>query len=155
MSFRRTALALALLVLACLAPTLHAADRTELQASALQNASGNTAAYAVPTKTQLLIGIDVTAAAGTPVFDLWLQGSDDFGTTWYDLVADVALLTANDAAGGTVRTGVRDVIDNKTTTTAVQAVAIYKNLPTDKVRLKWILTGASASMTFSASMVAK
>ena len=131
------------------------ATRTEMVASAAFTASGVSAKFSVPTAGDLIVGVDVTAAAGTPVLDLWLQASDDGGTTWYDMPFDLALKTSATATENTTRTNDRSIIDNKTSTTAEQFMATYKRIATDTVRLKWIISGTTPSFTFSASMVAK
>ena len=118
-------------------------------------ASANSAAFSVPTGEQLMIGVDITAASGTPVLDLWLQASDDGGTTWYDLPHDIAMQSSSTATENAPTTLVRSIIDNRTSTSAAQFVAIYKSLPSDRIRLKWIISGTTPSFTFSASMVTK
>lgn len=147
----------AILLLAAL-PCFAAATRTEMVASAAFTASGNSAAFSMSTATSIVVGIDVTAASGTtPVLDLWLQASDDGGTTWYDMPADWALKTATTAAAGTLTpssgAGVRDIVDGNATTGAF--LGVYKHLATDKIRLKWVISGTTPSFTFSASVVAK
>ena len=132
-----------------------AAQRDEFLASQAVTASSNSPAHELSTVTMLMVGVDVTAGSGTPTLDMWLQGSDDGGTTWYDLVADQVLKSAAAAASNSVSTNVRDIIDGKTTTTAEKFVAIYKHVPTDRVRLNWIMSGGSPSLTLSASWVGK
>jgi hypothetical protein len=129
--------------------------RTELIASTAIVANGNTNAFALDTDSTLAIGVDITAGSGTVAFDLWLQVSDDGGTTWYDMPADLVLKSANSASAGTVAANSRDIVDGKTTTTAEQFIGIYKSLASDRFRLKWILTGSSPSLTLSASAMSK
>lgn len=149
---------LTLLAALFLSPFAHAAaTRTEIIASAAFTTSGNSAAISTATATQLMVGVDVTAQSGTtPVLDLWLQVSDDGGTTWYDMPADLTLKTANTAGTGTLSSspGARDIVDNLSAATG-QFLGIYKHIATDRVRLKWIISGTTPSFTFSASMVAK
>jgi len=149
-----------ILVLAAFVPTFAAATRTEMVASAVQAASGNSAAFSIPTASNLMIGVDLTACGGSTVATLWLQASDDGGTTWYDYPADLTLQGANTAATGTLSAapGQRNIINTLTcgsTLTIVPYVAVYKNIATDRVRLKWILSAVTTGITFSASMVAK
>lgn len=131
------------------------ATRSELVASSAFTASGVSASLSVPTANHLFVGVDITASSGTPVLDLWLQGSDDGGTTWYDVPFDLALQTSTTATENTTRTNDRSIIDNRTSTSAAQFLGIYKSLAADKIRLKWIISGSSPSFTFSASVVAK
>ena len=132
------------------------ATRSEMVASAAFTASGVSAAFPIPTANHVMVGVDITAASGTPVLDLWLQGSDDGGTTWYDMPFDIALQTSTSATEGTTRSNDRSIIDNRTSTTVpAQFIALYKSVATDRIRLKWIISGTTPSFTFSASMVAK
>lgn len=127
----------------------------ELAPSQARTASGATDWFVAETITMAMVGIDITAASGTIAFDLWLEGTDDDGTTSYELVADQVLQTNGAAASATVNTNVRDIVDNKTTTAAAKFSAIYKHLPTGKVRLAWLLTGTTPSVTFSGSLHGK
>jgi len=129
------------------------ATRIEIQDSAAQTASSNSASSAINTLTMAALNLDVTAVSGTtPVLDLFLQGSDD-DTEWFDVVADSVIETANAAAEGTVTTNARDIADG--VTAVVKATAIYKHLPYRYVRIKWIISGTTPSFTFSAVLVGK
>lgn len=131
------------------------ATRTELQASAALIASGNTAKFALETASEIMVGVNVTAQSGTtPVLDMWLQVSDDGGTTWYDMPADYTLKTNNAAGQGTFVIGARDIVDGLSAATG-DFLAVYKSVASDWVRLKWIISGTTPSFTLSASMVAK
>ena len=152
----RAALLFVVAALLVLPPALAGAKRIELLASTALNSNGNSSSFTLSTVRELMVGVDVTAGSGTsPTLDLWLQGSDDGGTTWYDLVADQVLPTADAAASGTVTTSARDIVDNKTTTTAESFVAVYKSIPTDRIRLKWKIGGTSPEFTLSVSAVGK
>lgn len=129
------------------------ATRTELVASGAQTASGTSAKFQVPSAGDLFVGVDVTTGSSITTFDAWLQASDDGGTTWYDYPADLVLKSTTSGTGNTVTANARDIVDNKTTTTAEQFCGVYKRIAADYVRLRWALTGTS--VTFSASMVAK
>lgn len=125
--------------------------RIELLASATQTASGQSAKFAVTTLTMGMVGLDVTAADTVSDFTAWLEGSDDGGTTWYELVADHVLPSTGVAAGGTVAANDRDICDG--VTAAGKHAAVYKHLCADYIRLAWTLAGTS--VTFSASLVGK
>jgi hypothetical protein len=99
----------------------------------------------------LFVGIDITAYAGGAGFTAWLQGSDDGGTTWYDLLADQVLPSTGVEVGGTPATNVRDICDDAAA--AGKFSAVYKHIPTDYIRLAWDLDGTS--VTFSSSAVGK
>lgn len=136
-----------------------AADRFEMFTG--QTTSNNvTPAFPIPSATDLMVGVDITVGVGVTTFDLWLQVTDDNGTTWYDYPADVILVSNDAAAAGAQRqaaisgvTETRDIIENHSGTGAKQAVAIYRRIPADKIRLKWKFSGTS--VTFSASAVVK
>jgi hypothetical protein len=128
------------------------AIRTEMVASAAQTASGNSAAFEIPTANNVMIGVDTTAGNTVTAFDLWAQVSDDGGTTWYDYPAD-AVLKVGATTPGTAATNQRDIVDGKSTATAEQFIAIFRNIASDRIRVKWTFTGTS--ITFSVSMVAK
>jgi hypothetical protein len=134
------------------------AQRTEIIASSAFTANGNSAAFPIPTAEQLIVGVDVTAQSGTsPILTVFLQCSDDGGTTWYDMPVDLTLLSANTAATGTMSaTAKRNIVDTLTGAAAVgQFLAVIKAAPTDTLRAKWIISGTTPSFTFSISMVAK
>jgi hypothetical protein len=125
------------------------AQRIELVASTTVTSSGNTSpGTAVPTLTMALVGVDITAE-NMSVFDCWLEGSEDDGTTWYPLAPDSITVAST-----------RVVTVNPTANEIVVAAAAvgkfsgeFKHLAPDKVRLAWALTGTD--ITFSASLVGK
>ena len=122
------------------------AKRIELLASAAQTASGNSAAFDVPTLTMAMVGIDITVDDFTD-FDAWLEGSDDNGTTWYALEADSEVVNST-------RVDAQNQVDIASSASGVEKYSgVFKHLATDKVRLAWSLTGTS--ITFSASLVGK
>jgi hypothetical protein len=131
------------------------AVRTELFASSAITASGNTATFSLNTASSVMVGVDITGGSGTIVFDLWAQASDDGGTTWYDVPHDISMASSDTSTEVAPTTAVRQIIDNKQNNTPVKFYALYRNWPSDKIRLKWIISGASASLTMSMSMVAK
>lgn len=133
-----------------------AASRMEMLASAKQVASGNSAAFPVPTLTMAAIGVDVTAVEGTsPQLDLWLEGSTDGGTTWFELVADQVLKSSGVAAANTVSANARDIVEAKTSTDAEKFIGVYKHLPVDTVRVHWTISGTSPGFTFAVDLVGK
>jgi hypothetical protein len=130
------------------------AERIELVASATQTASGNSAAFSVPTAVMAMLGIDITAGSTVTKLDIYLEGSDDGGTTWYELPCDVVMKTsAVDADNAATSAPQRDVVKDKASTAAEKFTGIYRQLPADYVRLRWIFTGTS--FTMSASLVVK
>lgn len=129
------------------------ATRTELVASSAQTASGVSAKFQIPSAADVMVGVDITAGTSITTFDVWLQASDDGGTTWFDYPADLVLKSTTSGTANSATANTRDIVDNKTTTTAEQFVGVFKRIAADWVRLRWALTGTS--VTFSASMVAK
>ena len=143
-----------LLALLLSASSTFGASRFEMLPSAGYT-TGASASFSLNSATNLMIGVDVTACAGTPgALDLWLQASDDGGTTWFDYPVDIAMKTSSTATENATTTSVRSIIDNKASTTAEQFVGIYKGIATDKLRLRWVIS-TFTSCTFSASAVAK
>ena len=128
-----------------------AANRTEVLANGVYSANGVTAAVKVSTATMLMVGIDLTAKSGTLVLNVILQGSDDGGTTWFDIPCDQALIT-----GGTVVTNHRCANGSTAlSSNAQQACGIYKHLPTDTVRVSYEISGTTPTATMSISVVTK
>jgi hypothetical protein len=122
-----------------------------LLASATQTATGQSAAFAVPTLTMAMIGVDITAVSSVTDFTCWLEGSDDGGTTWYELVADQVMEHSGAQTENAPDNDQRNIVDSKTATG--KHAAVYKHLATDYVRLSWYFAGTS--VTFSASLVGK
>lgn len=131
------------------------ATRTEILPSAAFTASGASSWFSIATARDVIVGVDITAGSGTPTLDLWLQASDDGGTTAYDYPVDISLKSSATATENTASTTTRSIVDNYSGTAASQYIGIYKNIATDRVRLKWIISGGTPSVTLSASMVAK
>lgn len=134
---------------------MSASNRFELHQSGTENATGQSGKATIPTFSQLLVGVDITAASGAPrQIDLWLQVSDDGGTTWYDQPYDQQMITSAAAADVTADLNKRNIV-NAHTTTAIQTVAVYKAIPSDTIRLAWVISGTVPVWTFSSSAVGK
>ncbi len=135
---------------------MSASQRFEFHPSAAETSTGQSQAFQIPTFSQMLVGVDITAASGTtPALDIYLQGSDDGGTTWYDIPYDLALTTNAAAADLTATAQKRNINGTAAVAAAGKHVAIYKEIPTDTVRLRWVISGTTPSFTFSASGVGK
>ena len=124
----------------------------ELLARAAQTASANVAAIKVGTFTMGMATVNVTAKAGTsPTLKVWLQGSDDGGTTWYDLPYDFQMDTT---AGGTdvdAVTGKRNIAESADALGLW--AAIFKHLPCGHVRAVWAIGGTGGpSFTFAVKL---
>ena len=124
----------------------------ELIASATQTASGNGAWIPVQTLTMLQVEVDITAATSITTFDLWLQGSAVGGADeGYDLPCDRQLTTLATAAGNAPVADLRDIVQNKTTSTAQRDIGIFKHVPAKYVRVKWILSGTDVTFSVKGS----
>lgn len=122
-----------------------ASARTTIVALAAFTGAGNSLDVDVTTGTMMAIEVDITTGSGTITdFDLWMEGSNDDGLTWFRLLASTI-----DANGTDVTTPRSNIVNNKATTTAERYGAVYPYVPTRKVRARWTLTGTSPSLTFA------
>lgn len=148
--------ALTSLVALLVSPAFAAASRTELQASAAQTASGNSASFKISTIDHAVVGVDITAGSGTVSdFDLWLEVSDDGGTTWYPIAPNVVVIGSTRAAAWTTDLDDAYIVDSKASTTAETYLAQYPAISADYVRVRWTIAGTTPSLTFSVSLVGK
>ncbi len=109
------------------------ASRITLIASAAQTASGDSGSIETGEYTQAFVTLNCTAASGTtPTLNVQLQGSDDGGTTWYNIPN--AAFTQLTAAG----TGVLQLT----------------NFP-DFIRAAYTIAGTTPSFTFAIKAVLK
>lgn len=133
---------------------MSSSQRFEMHASAAEVATGNSAWFSVPTLSMLAMGVDLTAISGAgATLSVWLQGSDDGGTTAYDIASDQRFESSTAATDITAALDKRNIVDAETA--VAKWMAIYKELPTDTVRLAWVISGTTPSITFSASAVGK
>ncbi len=134
-----------------------AARDIELHASAAENGIASGGSRSIPTLTMAVVSVDITAGAGTGLaFSVWLQGSNDGGTTWFDIPYDQKANTpAAGTADVTASTNKRNIVDAKSTTSAEKFQAVYKHLAFQMVRLAWAITGTTPSFTFSAFLSGK
>lgn len=147
-----------LLVLACLlvaTAALASFSALTLSSAATQAATGNGAWIPVTTGTQLAVQWDVTAGTSITRFDGWIQGTNDStDSTGYDVPCDLVMQSdPATAATPTITANQRNIVNNKSTTTAVRAVGIVKAYPWKYVRARWVLTGTN--VTFSVTAGAK
>jgi len=128
-----------------------------LQSSGPVTASGSGAWIPVQAGTMVAIALEVTAGSGSPTFDAWCQGSySDADATGFDVPADIVQKDAAGAAAeNAATTNKRDIVDNKTTTTAERWIAIYKHFPLPFIRARHSLSGAAASITYSSTGMVK
>jgi len=131
------------------------AKQIELLAESDLTASGSSSdGFRVPVMTMAMLAVNISAVSGSsPLMSLWLQGSDDGGDTWYDIPYDIRLETSSAIADVTGTEQKRNVADQENA--ALQVVAIYKHLPTDYVRPKWIISGTTPVFTTEVKLVGK
>ena len=115
-----------------------------------QTATGQGSGKLITTNSMGVVDVNITAASGTLVFDLWLEGSNDNGVTWFELFHNGAMKTSGLAAENAPSAAGRPIIDNKTTTTLEKFCAIYPWLACKYIRAAWTLSGTTPSVTFTA-----
>ena len=124
-----------------------AAEDIEFQpAGTVVTASGASSWVPVPTLTMLMVGIAVTANVGTPSLTAWLQGSNDGGTTGFDLLSDQSMKSAETVAAEPTTEEAQNKrnINNNAISAAGKWSALYKHLAASHVRLVWIFSGSTS-----------
>lgn len=122
------------------------ANRVIVQAGAAQNASGQTAAQQPSSLyREILFFLKVTAVAGTtPTLNVYVDVSDDGGTTWYQAgqlgPANIAAVPAAPYSGYTL------------TLSAASSSGPWG----DTYRIRWVIAGsAGPSFTFQVTAIHK
>jgi hypothetical protein len=129
-------------------------QRLQFLSAVTVSGSGQTPAFNISDVKQGAITLNITAVAGTtPVMTVWLQESDDGGTTWYDTYADVVQKNSTTGVEDAAATNKRNICSSATV--AAQYRAAYSNLNSDYYRLKYELTGTGPQFTVNVSMNAK
>lgn len=119
--------------------------------------SGVGAAIDVQGYQEMVVTVHVTTGSGTlSAFSVYLEGSDDDGTTWYELEVDTVVKASGAAADVTPSVQKRNIVTESAIVTAdTKWSAQYRNFP-DKVRARWIITPTAApSETFGVKAVAR
>lgn len=127
-------------------------EPSQVVASGAQTANGTSSVILMTTNSMLGALIDTTAGSSISHLSMWAQGSND-QNTWFDAVATWTLKSAAAYAEETARTNVRNIINDKTTTTAETFAALYSHFPWKYARLRWY--GTFTSVTFSAWLSSK
>lgn len=125
-------------------------NKLTLQASAQQTASGNGAWQAIKTGSMVQVTVDVTAGSSITRFDAFVQSTDapDTDSTGTDVPCDMVMMSdPATAATPTVAANQRNIVNNKSTTTAQRFVGVIKHFPGGNIRARWILNGTN--VTFS------
>jgi hypothetical protein len=146
---------LLLLALLLPSPAFAGSTRFEIQTSGAQGASSNSGGTPVSGIREMVVYFDCTASSGTgETLDMWLQGSSDGGTTWFDLPFERS--TPADADGtetATIANG-RDFVNMAADVACVDSASVYTVFG-DYVRVKWIIAGTTPSYTFSVKAIGK
>lgn len=108
----------------------------------------------VPTLSQLMIGINCTAVTGTtPVLTMWLVGSADGGTTFFDIPTDRIMNSSTAAANPSTFLDRRNIMDG--VASPIKMIAIFQTLPADIIGLQYVVSGSSPQFTLGAWAVGK
>jgi len=121
--------------------------RFDILASAAQTATGQGGGISVSGIKALAIGIDVTSVSGS-LTSVYMQGSSDGGTSWYDLLCSTFVILTSGAGGGTTGSFSRNLDTNMTTGQIAKIWATYQVFG-DDVRAAWTISGSGPSVTFS------
>lgn len=134
--------------------------RFDILASGAQTATAQGGAIPVAGIKAMAVSVDVTSASGT--LTVYLQTSNDGGTTWFDLPYETCAVLAATAAEGTHSSpaiatgsgvnqpGARNIINVMTAT--AKALAKYSAFG-DLIRPAWVISGGSATFTFSVKAI--
>jgi hypothetical protein len=130
--------------------------RQEILASAAQTATAQGSGIAVGNLKELGLAVEVTNVSAS-LSAVYLQGSSDGGTTWYDLLCDSFVNLTSGASTGTTGSYARNVVADLTTGAVQKAFASYGKTTAfgDFVRLAWVIAGSGPSCTFSARIIGK
>lgn len=133
----------------------------DLLASAAQTASGNGSTVDVSGIKELLVFIDAPSFSGTVnPWKVWLESSNDGGTSWFEVLADQVLKNGTATPGPASEAGtgnqlpMRDIVSETAGQAGSRYVAKYSVFG-NKVRLRWSLAGTTPSQTFSGKAVGK
>lgn len=122
--------------------------RFEILASAAQTATGQGGGISVSGIKALLLCVDVTSVSGS-LSSVYLQGSSDGGTTWFDLLAATKCCLTSGSGTTTTGSNIRNVMSDALTTGNVQKIAATYAIFGDLVRAGWTISGSGPSCTFS------
>jgi hypothetical protein len=129
-------------------------QRLQFLSAVTVTGSGQTPAFNLTEVKQGAISLNITAASGTtPKLTVWLQESDDGGTSWYDVTADVVQKSVATAAEDAALASKRNICTEADAAATYRAH--YSNLNSDYYRLKYVLSGTSPQFTVSVALNAK
>jgi hypothetical protein len=119
--------------------------RFDILASAAQTATGQGGAISVSGIKNLALAVDITCQTGT-LTGVYLQGSSDGGTTWFDLLATTSCWLTSGAGVGTTGGPTKVLAGNLLTGNVAKVWANYQIIG-DYVRAAWGISGAAPWVT--------
>ena len=109
---------------------------------------------AIPACEAVAFLLDVTALSGTgspaPVLDVWIDTSPDNGTTWFTAFKFAQVTTSTGARRLNVRTtgiGITEAGTEASVATSVTSATNANTVLAPDVRVRWEITGVTASGT--------
>lgn len=124
-----------------------AKTRFDILASAAQTATGQGGGISVSGVKALFLAVDITSVSGS-LTSIYLQGSSDGSTTWFDLLSDTFCILTSGAGGGTTGSFSRNLTANLTTGQIMKIAATYSKFG-DYIRAAWTIAGSGPSVTMS------
>lgn len=127
--------------------------RFDIAASAAQTATGQGGQISVGALREMAIEVDVTSVSGS-LGAVYMQGSSDGGTTWFDLLCKTFSNLTSGPSSGTTGSTARNIVSSLTTGAVIKAWAQYETFG-DLVRAAWVISGSGPSCTFSVKAIGK
>lgn len=129
-------------------------QRLQFLSAVTISGSGQTPSFNLSDLKIGAVTVNITSVSGTsPELTIYLQESDDGGTTWYDCVADVVQQTTTAGVEVTASTTKRNITSSASTAGTYRAR--YDNLSSDYYRIKYVVGGTGPQFTLTASLNAK
>jgi|SRR5689334_738759 len=151
---KRMTAALGLLLTVFAVPAL-AGDSFTLKASGAQTGAAQGSLVEAGAYRVLHIAVNVTAGSGTVnPFRIWLEGSPNNGTDWYEIPCYGVLKAGATAPGAANSTLQRDIVNEAAVVTSQKYVATCE-LYFTQVRAAWNIAGSTPSETFSVVALGK
>jgi hypothetical protein len=125
--------------------------RFEILAAAAQTATGQGGGISVSGIKSMLVAVDITASTGT-LTSVYLQGSSDGGTTWFDLLCTSFCIFTSGSGGGTTGSYSRNLTTNLATG-QIQKIAATYAVVGDYIRAAWTANGSAPSISMSVKAI--
>ena len=95
----------------------------------------------------LALCVDVTVVSGS--LTVYMQGSSDGGTTWFDMLAESICNLTTGVASGTTGTWIRNLTPTNLGTGNVSKTMATYRIFSDYIRAAWVISGSGAASNFS------